>query len=393
MNTRNNQAATGRPALRTLGRQLILTNGRPAGFDYLRIILAVAVITIHSVGISYGAGAQQSFSEGLLRPFSAIVLPMFFALSGFLVAGSLTRCKTLVMFIGLRVIRIFPALAVEVFLCALILGPMVTVDSLENYFSSPLFARYFYNLTGHVQFVLPGVFTGNPMPKLVNGQLWTVPFELYCYLALSALAILGIARRPMLFLAVAVGFEGVYFLFNHPPLHGLLSGPQWGHVFGAHLVASFLGGVMMYLFRDMIPWSWTLFAAALLGSLLLLGTPAGDFVAPFTVAYATVFLGLLNPRKIGLLRGADYSYGLFLYGYPIQQTLAFLGVREWYSSMPLSLLAASAFAALSWHMIEKPALGARGVLDVLEKRWMSIKARFASGQAGLDPDPVGQQVG
>ena len=59
---------------------------------------------------------------------------MFFCLSGFLVAGSLERCRTPISFAGLRIFRIFPALVVEVLLSALILGPLLTHYSLKMYF-------------------------------------------------------------------------------------------------------------------------------------------------------------------------------------------------------------------------------------------------------------------
>jgi len=329
--------------------------------------------------------AQNLFRAALVRPFTAVVLPMFFSLSGFLVAGSLARTKTLVMFMGLRAIRIFPALAVEVVLSALILGPLVTRYGLPDYFSSSLFGRYFYNLVGHVQFVLPGVFLDNPIPNFVNAQLWTVPFELYCYLALGGLAIVGIAKRPLLFLAAVIGIQCVHFYVAHPPIGSMLTGDQRLYLSGTNLVMAFLCGVLAYLFRDRIPWDRRLFVMMLAGSYPLLATPIGDFVAPLPIAYVTVFLGLLNPRKIGLLRGADYSYGLFLYGYAIQQTLAFLGLRDWYTNLPLALLATCLFAALSWHMIEKPALGARAGLRVLERGWLSLKTWIVGGWTNLVP--------
>src|SRR5262249_6839314 len=119
------------------------------------------------------------------------LVPSFFALSGYLVAGSFERCRTIGMFIGLRVLRIFPALSVETILSAFILGPIFTIYSLGDYFSNPLLFSYLGNIVGHVQFELPGVFETNPDPHVVNGQLWTVPYELYCYIVTAFIGIFG----------------------------------------------------------------------------------------------------------------------------------------------------------------------------------------------------------
>jgi peptidoglycan/LPS O-acetylase OafA/YrhL len=86
---------------------------------------------------------------------------------------------------------IFPALAAETLLSAFLIGPLVTTFGPVRYFSDPTFWSYLGNMIDHVQFDLPGVFLTNPTPGIVNRQLWTVPYELYCYLALSAVALLG----------------------------------------------------------------------------------------------------------------------------------------------------------------------------------------------------------
>lgn len=172
----------------SIGERLLQAEDRPSGFDYLRLILATAVFIFHVPVINLGDAVGHKLWLSWLRPVFAIVLPMFFALSGFLVAGSPVRCKTLISFLGLRVFRIVPALTVEVLLSALILGPIFTTKPLSEYFSSRSFFTYFLNVAGDVHFNLPGVFADNPHPSIVNGQLWTVPWELRCYMLLAAIA-------------------------------------------------------------------------------------------------------------------------------------------------------------------------------------------------------------
>lgn len=128
----------------------------PLGFDYLRIILSVSVIAWHTIVVCYGISAETPYWTGPMRAVFAFILPSFFALSGFLVAGSLER-NSLVAFMPLRGLRIFPALAVEIILSALIIGPLVTTIPLPSYFTSSTFYKYFFNLVGYIHYPLPGV--------------------------------------------------------------------------------------------------------------------------------------------------------------------------------------------------------------------------------------------
>ena len=91
-------------ALRSLDDQLKLTQGRPSGFDYLRIILSVSVVAWHTILVLHGQPAERPYWTGLTRPFPFFILPSFFALSGFLVAGSLDR-NDLPAFLTLRKIE------------------------------------------------------------------------------------------------------------------------------------------------------------------------------------------------------------------------------------------------------------------------------------------------
>jgi peptidoglycan/LPS O-acetylase OafA/YrhL len=150
-------------------------SSRPSGFDYLRLGLAVSVVIQHSVGSTYGLAVKPMvdlWPETPLRAIVRAIIPMFFALSGFLIAGSLERSKTTLTFIGLRVIRIYPALAVEAALSAFLIGSAVTTLPLAAYFRDPLFWKYLLNVTGDIHYLLPGVFENNPVPKTVSFGLF-----------------------------------------------------------------------------------------------------------------------------------------------------------------------------------------------------------------------------
>lgn len=361
----------GGTSLKSLGA--VMAAGRTTGFDYLRLGLATAVVGVHSIDVSYGLSWATDFETGPIRPFVASILPMFFALSGFLVAGSLDRCRSLVSFLGLRVIRLVPALAFETVLAALILGPLLTSLPLASYFSDGLLPRYFRNILGDIQYLLPGLFESNPWARTVNAQLWTLPYELICYTALATLALFSVHRRRQTFALVVVAFNlafAAHSVFNAASA-GWNASPV---VPGPALVLAFLYGITLHLYRDKIAHSPRLGLVAGLLTLGLLIHPATDFLAPLPAAYLTVWLGLMRPRPSALTEHGDYSYGIFLFGFPIQQAMTQLmapSFHQWYWNLAAALPVTILLAMVSWHAVEKPALALRGPLRRLEDRMLA----------------------
>jgi peptidoglycan/LPS O-acetylase OafA/YrhL len=347
----------------TFSDKLAVAGGRPSGFDLMRLVLAIAVVCQHSMNTTMGLNRTLELLASPLRAPVALILAMFFGLSGFLVTGSLVRSESLISFLGLRVLRLGPALIVEVIFVSLILGPLLTSFPISEYFSDPKFLHYFSNIVGDIQYKLPGVFLDNPLPEIVNQQLWTIPFELKCYIALAFLAISGIAFNRTAFavvLAVAQ-LAIVYYIFAYNPDHQ-------STLRGNLLVVCFLFGVCFYLWRDVIPCNG---ACALLSAGLciwLLLTRSGDFLVAGPAVYLTCYLGLANPRKIPMLNSGDYSYGIFLYGFPIQQTVVALlpSWSFWWFNILICVPITIAFAFGSWHLVEKHAQRLRPQLFKLE---------------------------
>ncbi len=342
-------------------------DGCPSGFDYLRLTLALLILTAHSSKLMNGSVVP---AHGLWRIGGALVeflVPMFFALAGFLVAASADRNASITTFLGLRILRIFPALWVEILAAALVIGPLLTNLPLGDYLHDPKFARYFLNLVADVQYTLPGVFDANPKHD-VNGQLWTVPFELFSYLLLVLFITVGFFARPPLFLAVTIGLA-----------LGLLVLPHFNHTggldFRAGTICFYMGGVAVFLLRDRIPINRSL--AALAGVIVLILFVLHLWSLAFLpLAYLTVFLGLLNPARNWLVRSGDYSYGIYLYHWQIQQALwatTAIG-KTWLGCLVLSLTITAGVAFTSWHLVEKPALRLRRRLGA------AGQPRFALGE-------------
>lgn len=346
------------------------------GFDLLRLGLAVAILVSHCsavggtrgivpslidifmnlIGRAHAEGAAPVISEGVrhgipwMRPIVVSHVPMFFALSGFLVTGSAFRTRRVLPFLGLRFFRIFPALCVEVGLSAIVIGAVFTTLPLSEYFTSRGFFVYFGNILGIVQMFLPGVTFGSN--NVVNANLWTLPSEFYSYLILAVLIVTGIAfNRIILTTLFAVStavllIANWFFDFNAEPYI----------LVGNINVYYFFAGAMFYHWRAHIPYSYWLFIPSIVISYVLLFSTHAVYVIPLFLTYITVFVGLTDFPKYRLLESGDYSYGIYLYGFPISEALVstFPVLRaNFFGLVPAAIISTSLFAFLSWHLVEK----------------------------------------
>lgn len=354
-------------ARRTLGSKLDENGGLGPGFDFLRVALALGVVFWHQPEIMFGPGQSRGLVMTLLAPS---LLPMFFALSGFLIAASALRLS-LGQFLINRGLRIFPALAVEVILCAFVLGPVFTRLPLAAYLTDPGTYRYLTNAAGIINYTLPGVFTANPS-STVNWSIWTVPCELACYAVIATMMLTGIVRRPVrvLLFSIAV-LPALYAAQSLVPANALpiLVKPTFFYVArpGIGLLIPFLFGVLCYSYRYRIPFHWGLAAVSSIPvAFLSVVRDPTDYPPLYAalligLAYLSAFIGLSRIPPLPVFRNGDYSYGIYLYGAPVQQAVraALPDVRSAPALLVVALTAIVLFAMLSWHGIEKPVLGLR----------------------------------
>ena len=364
---------------------------RPAlwpGFHLLRHLLSVIILAFHSYVLAFGGNGNIGYTKGALlataghlttkqlviealRPGLFALVGMFFALSGFLVLGSALRTRDTRQFFTLRGLRILPALCTEVALSAFILGPVVTEAPLAGYFSSGLTYSYFGNIVGMIQYELPGVFTHNPLPNIVNVNLWTLHAEFFCYLMMGALMISGLLYRTWLvswLIVAAVIGAGIVAAI---PALGLPARFEATHFQSWFLVVMFALGMLFALHQSRIPINIWLCAACVVGYFVLMVTGLCDALAGVLLTYVMLYLGACSFTWFDRLVKDDCSYGIYLYGYPITQTVVFmLGDRlQAVSGAPRLVIVASlsisitfAFALFSWRWIEKPFLRLKRVL-------------------------------
>lgn len=240
----------------TFSSHLSHYKGLGPGFDFLRVGLAASIVMTHTALLS---DREAFVRDTPLWYVEYALVPMFFALSGFLVAGSAMRLS-LGNFLTNRSLRIMPALAVDVVICALIIGPIMTTLPLSDYYTHPTFFAYFLNITGWIHYLLPGVFESN-FSAYVNGALWTVPYEIACYATMSILIVTGIIHKPRLTLVLTLAYLCIGVLVGSTLGREMLTGTP-GYLLrgltvsrGAQLVAAFLMGILAYQYRDRIPYS------------------------------------------------------------------------------------------------------------------------------------------
>ena len=322
----------------------------PNNFDFVRLVAASMVLYSHHFIL---AGLPEEPKVFGIISFGHLAVVMFFSLSGYLVTQSWQSDPHIFRFAMRRILRIWPALAAVVIFCALILGPLVTSAPLLDYFENGGTWSYFQNLIIPRAFHLPGVFENNPYPLSVNGSLWTIPIEVLCYMVLGAAGFLGLMKKRSVWLT-AIGIYLIWYYFkNSPDTHGTF------HM-RLDLWTYFLLGSAIYTLR---PWwqsrAWQC-AAVLFGSSLIFWHIGLRHLSvllslPFCVI---AFSQAKTPFICQTGRYGDFSYGIYIFAFPVQQSLMWGWSDQlgFYQLLIISFILTLILACLSWHLIEEPAL-------------------------------------
>jgi peptidoglycan/LPS O-acetylase OafA/YrhL len=330
-------------------------------FDVLRLAAALAVLFSHCYPLT---GREEPILGLTGETLGDIGVSVFFAISGFLVTRSWMLDPRLRAFGAKRALRLLPALIVCVWLLALVLGPLTTTLPLSEYLTTPqtwiypLRSSVLVTIAGH----LPGVFHANPLPDAVDGSLWTLPVEAAAYVMVAVLGALALLRRPealvALFLLAVLAISPPIDLPSHLPggAQDTAAGGNLGIVI--HVIAVFLAGAALYAARERIVLSW--WVAAALGAIWVAtwGTSWVTVAASLFVPYAVLVLAYRLPTTLNaLVAPGDVSYGVYVYAFPVQQTV----VLAWTGVTALGMLVISApitylLGLASWRLIESRAL-------------------------------------
>jgi peptidoglycan/LPS O-acetylase OafA/YrhL len=335
---------------------------RQNNFDALRLVAAASVVFSHSFLITEGTQDHEwlIWLTGNQSILGLVGVFVFFAISGFLVTQSFEATGDVWRFLVKRALRIFPGLLVATALSAFVLAPVVTTLCPSAFLLRPEPYEYVIGNTLLNQTVheLPGVmFVNNPVGLEINGSLWTLRLEFAMYLMVLALGMLRLLSLRVALLLVAFGMACLHFnMLDELEKWGwffqLLSGWGW-------LVGFFAAGMVLYKLRHTRIFDGRIALLAFAG--LVLSVPLRQFILLFPLfgCYLALWLAL-TPRLpvIPAARFGDLSYGIYIYGWPVEQGVIWLlgGRAVWWQVFLLALPTAAALAFLSWHLVESPAL-------------------------------------
>ncbi|GGF74841.1 acyltransferase [Azorhizobium oxalatiphilum] len=319
---------------------------RDNAFDLIRLVAALAVIYGHAFYLVRPTPARDPIA--VLFPFTysgALAVDVFFLISGIFVTRSFVVSRNPLAFAAKRMARIFPALALFGAVVAVLLALFATRAPLD-FLLSPLPWVYASNTAVlKITYKIPGVFEANTLAGVISGSLWTLLAEFRLYVLVLVMGLLGaltIPARHILILGVIIAFaaNGKFFEFV-------------GDARVAPSVFMFLAGMASYVYRHTIPVT-LLHVGTLLATTLMTSGEIHKLCFYAFVYALVIWLGCLRLPAALRIRN-DYSYGIYLYAFPLQQIFALhLPDSGPYLNFALSAVAAICCAIPSWHLVEKP---------------------------------------
>jgi len=320
-------------------------------FDFLRFFFATNILLAHLCELS------QSKSLEFLSYISnsSIAVQGFFIISGFLVAKSYTNTPSLKEYFIKRAKRILPAYVVVLLFSSIILACFSRL-SFSEYFTDLSVYKYLGWNSVFLNFMhpcLPGLFENNLMCA-VNGALWTLKVEEGFYIVLPFIFYaVKKSKKPFLILGSLYVLSLLYwfvmdFYLNQPLLAKQLPG----------YLAYFVTGIFLFLnFEFVLQNKEKLLVVSVFGLIISIFLdfqidilyPAAFGSIVIIAAYSLPFLN--NFGKYG-----DFTYGLYIYHFPIIQLFRQYNLFEKYNPILMAfsvILITLFFAVLSWFFIEK----------------------------------------
>ena len=340
-----------------------LTHGHKNNFTLIRFIAATLVLFSHSFSLSgekfYPFAKFSGMSLGIIG------LDIFFFVSGFLVTASLLIRREIFAFAWARFLRIYPALFVAV-IFSISVGAYFTSLPLDTFLNSNAVSDFFIKnitLVDGIRFHLPGVFADNPK-HAVNGSLWTLPWELKMYFVLFVVGgIMTIKQLKFIkhgffwFCLIITATLLALLYLNYFNNYQLVSDVRIKP--GIRFGSLFFAGALFYVCKDRVILSGKFFLFILIAVAFSFGHSKLYYVLHYLfLGYVILYLAYVPKGRILKFNSlGDYSYGLYIYAFPIQQSVIAIfpnlsGINIFYISFITTLI----LAVLSWHFLEKKVL-------------------------------------
>jgi peptidoglycan/LPS O-acetylase OafA/YrhL len=356
----------------TLGEEF---DPRSNALNAWRLVLATGVILWHSWPVTgrrfLFEPAHQLLREGWVDGF--------FTISGFLITWSWFRRPRVRDYFLARGLRILPGLWACLIITAFVIAPIAVAiqggSAAKLLLSSAPFEYVLKNSAVLiVKHDIGGTPLGVPWFGEWNGSLWTLFWEMLCYIVIAGLGVAGLLRRRWLIAALLA--LALYWSAALPTLSGIADEPPGTRRvldiatiklatdgFAARFAVMFLAGALLYRFRNLIPARWSLVAVSVVIVLASGLLPNYRLVGAIPLAYAIIVSGALIHNKHLRLR-TDLSYGVYIYAWPMQELLVICGLA-FLNPIVFAIIATTAtlpLAALSWFLVEKPVISLKSRL-------------------------------
>ena len=360
----------------------VIRDGHDNFFTPLRLLFASLVVFGHAFVISLrDVSAEPDVFYHF--SFSYLAVNLFFIASGFLVTKSMVYRGDTPSFMSARVLRIFPALIVHVLFVMIVIGPLATKAPLAAFFSDPdwylqpLKVLTFYE----TEMEMPRIFETND-EQIGSAPLWTLRYEVLAYISTVIVFSLGLLRKKWMvllqFTIPSIAWIGLSYFNLFESLPATIENMcRFGVAYGL--------GATIYAYKDRLNFSWLLLAVIGGLSFLLKDTPVAEVLVNVLLAWLVFRVAYMRfPSMKWMQRIPDLSYGIYIYHWCVLQILFY-----WFPNLGTFELFALAFpstvglAALSWYIIEKPALRSKTQFaDWMRK--LGVKPRLTHRELLLD---------
>ncbi len=373
------------------------TAGRDNNFNLIRFIAASMVLVTHSFALVTGSPESEPLRDTLGMTLGSIAVDIFFVTSGFLITSSFVSRNNLLAFAWARMLRIYPALIVALLISTFIIGLLFTNNPKLDYLTNIQTYKYFIRnslLFFGIEHTLPGVFADAPYKNAVNGSLWTLPYEVKMYTLLALfLCFLTFAGKHLKLISNS---RGIFFIaFASVVVHMAINFAPQLELFNEkfiRLFSMFFFGAAVYLWAGKIKLSHKLFTlGAIALAIATLDKSAFFIVYCVSLPYLLFYIAYVPGGPVRQFnRLGDFSYGMYIYAFPIQQMIATLHPETSITKMiAYSFILTLLCSVLSWNLIEKKALKLKNAYLLIEKYFKKASSPADTPEQSDNPQAPG----